>query len=64
MLAWSMWNDFAFKWLAVQKHLADTLADSIRILYRDLVLRATETAVDGVLLPLRADAWIDLKTVV
>ena len=52
MSARSMRNDISFNRLAVQEHLADALADSVRILYRDLVLGSAETAGNGVLLPL------------
>ena len=64
MSARSVRNNISFKRMAVQEHLADALADTIRILYRDLVLGSAETAGHGVLLPLRTYTWIYLETIV
>lgn len=50
--------------LAVEGDFLDTLAGSFRVLDGDFIEGSAEAAGNGVFLPLRADAWIDLQTVV
>ena len=57
-------NYVAVERLAVKEDLSDSLADSVRVLDGDFIEGSAETAGNGVFLPLRADAWIDLQTVV
>ena len=64
MTSWSARDDVSFERLAVEEDLADSPADSVRIYDGDFIFRAAETTIHGIFLPLRADAWIDLQTVV
>ena len=50
--------------LTIEIHLADALAYSVRILDSNLIDSTTDTASHDVFLPLRADARIDLETIV
>ena len=64
MLARNAWDNVSLYLLTIEIHLADALADSVRILDSNLIDSTTETASHGVFLPLRADARIDFKAVV
>lgn len=64
MVSWNARNNVSCYRLAVESDFLDTLAGSVRILDGDFIEGATETTGDGILLPLRADARIDLETIV
>jgi hypothetical protein len=52
VFAWSARNYIALEWLAVEKNLSDSLADSVRVLDGDFIEGFAETAGNGVFLPL------------
>ena len=64
MIARNMWNYISGQRLSVHNDISDSLADSFWILDSDFIDRSAETTGDGIFLPLRTDARINLQTLV